>query len=266
VPLTSFQSTIAKAIAINRSEDSHLAGGAALHFSPRSKRYSNDLDYFHDSEERVAAAFRDDQRTLAALGYEVSVVMNLPGFVRAIVKSEDESTKVEWSRDSSWRFMPPVKHDDCGFVLHEIDVAVNKLLALAGRDEPRDFIDILYINENILPLGALCMAAVGKDPGFSPGSLLQLIRRRGRYREEDFARLRLTKPVNLVELKSKWLEILDEAERFIRSRPAQEAGSLYFSKEEKRFIEPAPNTPPESYVLHFGSPGGVLPKIAENSP
>ncbi len=61
MPLTRFQSQIALLLSKNRSEDSHLAGGAALHFAPNSLRYSMDLDYFHDSEERVATAFQADR-------------------------------------------------------------------------------------------------------------------------------------------------------------------------------------------------------------
>ena len=57
MPLTSFQSQVARLLAANRTPDSHLAGGAALHFAPNSIRYSNDLDYFQDSVERVATAF-----------------------------------------------------------------------------------------------------------------------------------------------------------------------------------------------------------------
>lgn len=30
-----------------------------------------------------------------------------------------------------------------GFMLDPIDLAINKVLALAGRDEPRDFVDML---------------------------------------------------------------------------------------------------------------------------
>ncbi len=60
MPLTSFQTDLATLLAQNRTPDSYLAGGAALHFAPNSKRYSNDLDYFHDSVERVASAFADD--------------------------------------------------------------------------------------------------------------------------------------------------------------------------------------------------------------
>lgn len=49
MPLTPFQSKVVILLSKNRTEDSHLAGGAALHFKPDSLRFSVDLDYFHDS-------------------------------------------------------------------------------------------------------------------------------------------------------------------------------------------------------------------------
>jgi hypothetical protein len=66
VPLTALQRTILALLARNRAPDSYLAGGAALHMAPHSIRYSNDLDFFHDSAERVANAFREDSELLAA--------------------------------------------------------------------------------------------------------------------------------------------------------------------------------------------------------
>lgn len=36
-----------------------LAGGAAMHFSPNSASHTDDLDFFHDSEARVARAFAE---------------------------------------------------------------------------------------------------------------------------------------------------------------------------------------------------------------
>ena len=44
VPLTRYQDEVARLLATNRSPDNYLAGGAALHIEPNSKRYSNDLD------------------------------------------------------------------------------------------------------------------------------------------------------------------------------------------------------------------------------
>lgn len=263
MPLTDAQRTIARLLAPNRTPDSYLAGGSALHFRPNTRRYSNDLDYFHDSEERVASAFRQDRDTLVAAGWSVDVELQQPGYVRAVVSRSKERTRVEWARDSEWRFMPALALAGAGFMAHPVDLALNKVLALAGRDEARDYLDVLTIHEGILPLGALCWAAVGKDPGFAPLSLLELLKRRGRYRPEDFDRLRLAGPVDLPGLKAQWLRAMDDAERFIRSRPADEAGCLYYAPGEKRFVAPADAAPADgaSIVLHHGRPGGVLPRF-----
>lgn len=64
VPLTPYQAAIARLLSSNRTPDSYLAGGAALNIEPNSKRFSNDLDYFQDSEERVASAYAEDRSTL----------------------------------------------------------------------------------------------------------------------------------------------------------------------------------------------------------
>ena len=80
MPLTEFQANICKLLAKNRSPDSHLAGGAALHFEPNSLRHSVDLDYFHDSEKRVAEAFALDRDLLQQNGYQVQVEINQSTF------------------------------------------------------------------------------------------------------------------------------------------------------------------------------------------
>jgi hypothetical protein len=260
VPLTAFQSGVARLISVNRTPDSYLAGGAALHLSPQSKRYSNDLDFFQDSEQRVASAFEEDRQTLERAGYTVELRLSQPGFVRVVVRQGGDATKVEWAHDSAWRFMPAVKSDEAGYVLHPVDLAINKLLALVGRDEPRDFLDIMYVHERVLPLGAMCWAAAGKDPGFTPWSLLELLRRRGRYRPEDFARLRLVEAPDLPALKTRWLEALDEAEAFVRSRPAGDIGCLYYDAALDRFVAP---TGTQAVVPHHGRPGGVLPIVSD---
>jgi hypothetical protein len=260
MPLTPFQEGVARLLARQRTPDSYLAGGAAMHIEARSKRYSNDLDYFHDSEERVASAFAADRKLLEREGYIVDVRMHQAGFIRAIISKGTETTKVEWAHDSAWRFMPPVKNDVAGYLLHPVDLAINKLLALVGRDEPRDFLDIIGIHREGLTLGALCWAAAGKDPGFTPNLLLSLLKRRGRYRAEDFARLHLREQPDLFALKQDWLHALEEAEAFIAARPPEQIGCLYYSKSRQKFVSVFdPNDP--DVVPHFGRPGGVLPIV-----
>jgi hypothetical protein len=162
--------------------------------------------------------------------------------------------------------MPPIRDELGGFVLHEIDLAVNKTLALAGRDEPRDFVDILYVHERVLPLSALVRAAVGKDPGFTPLSLVELLRRRGGHRPEDMARLNLATPFDPVASKKLWTEAMDDAEKFARSGPTREIGCLYYSLVEDSFVVPERGVDLETQglVLHYGSPGGVLARVVES--
>jgi hypothetical protein len=260
VPLTDHQAELVRLLSASRSDDSYLAGGAAYLIEPNTERYSRDLDYFHDSEARVAEAFASDRDLLKAAGYTVDVDLNQAGYVRAVVRKGAEATKIEWARDTSWRFMPVLRDERVGAMLHPVDVAVNKTLALAGRDEARDVVDILHFHRALLPLGALCWAACGKDPGYTPLSMLDLLRRRGRVRPEDLARLDLAEPIALPRLKQAWLRALDDVEPFTASRPADEIGCLYYSVSRCDFVDPRRHS---DAVPHFGRPGGVLPRIAD---
>ena len=261
MPLTAYQLGIARLLSENRTFDSYLAGGAAILIEPNTNRFSRDLDYFHDSETRVTEAFSADRTLLETDGYTIEVDLNQPGYVRAIVRKNGDATKVEWARDSDWRFMPTVRDDRVGFILHPVDLAVNKVLALAGRDEPRDVLDTLHLHRHVLVLGALCWAACGKDPGFTPLSLLELLRRRGRVRKEDLARLDLAESVDLQELKRDWLEALDSVKPFVESRPPGEIGCLYYSASQSKFVDPRDVS---DAAPHFGRPGGVLPRIVDS--
>lgn len=258
MPLTEFQATLARTLAVNRTFDSYLAGGAAILIAPNTARYSHDLDYFHDSERRVAEAFSADRRLLERHGYDVTTDLSQRGYIRALVQRGPEATKVEWAHDTSWRFMPTMRHEHVGFVLHPIDLAINKVLALAGRDEPRDLLDTVHMHRAVLPLGPLCWAACGKDPGFSPLSLLELLARRGRPRPEDLARLHLAEPVDVRVLKQTWLAALGSVEPFVASRPPEEVGCLYYSAAARRFVDP---DTVDDAVPHYGRPGGVVPVV-----
>jgi Nucleotidyl transferase AbiEii toxin, Type IV TA system len=265
LPLTEMQQAILALLAETRAPDSYLAGGAALHFAPNSVRYSNDLDFFHDSAERVASAFSEDTQLLEGAGYSLDVEISQPGFIRAVVSRDGAATRIDWAHDSAWRFMPLVRDPMGGFLLHAIDLAVNKALVLAGRDEPRDFIDILFVHERVLALSALTWAAVGKDPGFTPLSLIELLKRRGRPRPEEMARLNLAVRYDPVKSKELWRNALEDAEAFARSRPAGEVGCLYYSSNLGTFVVPDPDADlaSQGLVVHFGAPFGVLPQAVD---
>lgn len=260
MPVTPFQSEIAKILSVNRSPSSYLAGGAALHFEPNSIRYSQDLDYFHDSEKRVLEAFEVDREVLTRHGIDIKQELNHPGYIRVIAKKGEDSTKIEWAHDSAWRFMPVKFYEGRGFCLDPVDLAINKILALAGRDEPRDFLDVMHADEKILAIPALIWAACGKDPGFSPDSLLELLQRKGKYRENDFERLRLNTKIDLFNMKERWLSAMQNSKLVFKRLSPDEVGCLYYDLKGKKFIVPS-DTIDESVVPHYATEGGVLPKI-----
>lgn len=63
--------------------------------------------------------------------------------------------------------MPAVQDETGGFRLLDVELATNKLLALAGRDEVRDYVGVLDAHERVLPLGAPNppVWAAGPSPG-----------------------------------------------------------------------------------------------------
>ena len=259
MPLTELQIDILAVISAHRTPENYIAGGTALHFEPNSTRYSRDLDIFHDALEAVAPSYETDRASLAAAGFDLEMIISQPGFIRAIVRKGKDATQIDWARDSAWRFMPVVKHEKGGFLIHPVDAATNKILALVGRNEPRDYVDALEIIATILPLGPLVWASVAKDPGFSPSSLLEHLRRQGRHRPEDYNRLDLTKPFDPVQAKQHWISALENASVFIKSRPAEEAGCLYWDATVHRFVDPN-LTSKKNITLHFGRSGGILPR------
>jgi hypothetical protein len=74
---------------------------------------------------------------------------------------------------------------------------VNKVLALAGRSEIRDWVDVLHLHGSRLHLGALAWAGTGKDPGLSPEAIIRWSSRQAVYRPEDLADLTLSVPITL---------------------------------------------------------------------
>ena len=154
-------------IAGNRSPDSYVAGATVLHRAATTPRYSLDLDLFHDLEDSVARSAEADAATLRAAGHEVSWLLRAPAFHRAVARVDTGSLRIEWAQDSAFRFYPLSKDDRFGYRLHHADAAVNKVLALAGRSEIRDFVDVLHLHDTYLSLGALAWAGCGKDPGFN---------------------------------------------------------------------------------------------------
>lgn len=263
MPLTPFQAETLRLLASRRSPESFLAGGTVLNAGVDSPRYSKDLDIFHDVEASVVTSAESDAATLRQSGYEVEWLLRQPLFQRAEVVRSGNRLLIEWVFDSAFRFFPVEPDELAGWRLNLYDAATNKLLALMGRGEPRDYLDILFLHQRHLSLGALCWASAGKDPGVNPFMILQECQRTTHFRPEQFRELQLATPVNLQQWKQTWIEASREAAHLLQLLPAEEVGCLYLDAKGKP-VTPDPASAEFSTLRrHFGSVRGAWPVIRE---
>ena len=108
--LTAIQKDVMRCIASNRSESSYVAGGVVLNRD--WPRQSDDIDIFHDREERLATAIVVDEQSLRNAGYKVEWRLRSQTFYRAIVEREGAMTRLEWAVDSDFRFLPTQAEPD----------------------------------------------------------------------------------------------------------------------------------------------------------
>lgn len=262
MPLTAFQREVARVLAANRNPESYVAGGAVLNRGPSGLRISDDLDIFHDVAASVAVSAAADEKALQAAGYAVSWTLRGEGIAKAVVTRGDERVRLDWTTDSAFRFFPVLADDELGYRLHDADLATNKVLALAGRNEIRDFLDTLLIDQTYLSLGAVIWAACGKDPGFTPALILDQTDRHSRYQDSDLQGEHLARPVDLRELKQQWLAARARAESLCAQLPAEELGCLYLDTDQNP-VTPDPTNPNFSTLIrHMGCVRGAWPKIS----
>jgi len=252
--LTDLQRDLCRLIAHNR-----IASG---------ERLSRDVDLFHDTDEALEATWHADRRLLERSGYGVRVLRDRTTFVEAEVSLAGESVLLQWVRDSAYRFFPLVEHRDFGLTLHPFDLATNKVLALIGRAEPRDWVDVVECHDRLQPLGYLAWAACGKDPGFSPASVLEHASRTTRYSAAEIAQLAFDgAPPDAASLSRRWHEMLRGASEIIARLPAEHAGRCVLDHSGRLCRAPASELQAllaaGSLIFHAGRIRGVLPRTGD---
>jgi len=236
--LTAFQRTICRLIAEQRirSGESYVAGGVALNALTDANRVSKDIDLFHDTEAAVLATWDADRRLLEGSGYQVEVVRERGTFIEAVVRLAADSIILQWAPDSAYRFFPLLRHADFGLTLHPFDLATNKVLALVGRLEVRDWVDLINCHERIQPLGCLAWAACGKDPGFSPQAILEQAARSARYSAVEVAELAFAGlPPDAADLSRRWHGMLREAHEIVAVLPTEHVGQCVLNEHAELF-------------------------------
>jgi hypothetical protein len=258
VPLSKIQTDVLRLLASHRDPESYVAGATPLNRT--APRYSGDIDVFHDREERVASAAVDDTRTLEEEGYGVRWLRQHPAIHTAEVTRDGAGTRLEWVADSDFRFFPTMRDEIFGYVLHPVDLGMNKAMAAAGRRELRDLVDLVTIHETILRLGAVVWAAVEKSPGFTPEGLIAEVRRNSNYPLAEWRELLTSEPLDPHVVMTRLRAALDEAEAFVTRMPTDKLGLLFLK--DGHVAQPDPALL-QDYQTHSGRRRGHWPSSAE---
>jgi hypothetical protein len=213
----------------------------------------------------VRAAWDADRQTLEKHGYQLRIVRQHAAFVEALISKGQDNVVMQWTHDSAFRFFPLMQHEDFGLTLHPFDLATNKVLALVGRLEARDWIDLIQCHDTIQPLGYLAWAACGKDPAFSPQSILEQAARSARYSAAELAALSFDgAPPDAAVLARKWHAILEQAQQIVTHLPAEKAAHCVLTAQGNLCVLPPQQIPSalaaDAIRFHEGSLRGALPR------
>jgi hypothetical protein len=168
---------------------------------------------------------------LEGAGFSLTAVRELPGFVEAVARKGEATTLIQWAVDSAFRFFPLVQDKTLGLSLHPFDLAANKVLALVGRAEARDWVDIIGFHSRLQELGYLIWAACGKDPGLNPELILNEAVRSARYTREEISALDFEGPSpDAGDLSREWKKMISQAAEIIALLPPEKMGTCVLDK------------------------------------
>jgi hypothetical protein len=181
VPLSPLQERVVTVVgALPEAGEFGLAGGAALIAWGIGDRVTHDLDFFAKLSETVDRAAPAVEQALRSDGLDVEVVRVSPGFVRLQIGDGNETTELDLAWDYRMRELGHVQH---GRILDRDELAADKMLALYGRAEARDFVDV-YRLRSLYSREQLCELAHEKDRGFVTNMFAEALRgidRRDRF-------------------------------------------------------------------------------------
>lgn len=263
--LSNIQKKIVKTLLPCRNDNSYLAGGLVLNRD--NPRKSLDIDIFNDNLEVCRKSFEADMKVLQENNFTISNVVSKDYIFFATVSNGDSSTEIQWSVDSPFRFFPLEKDETLGFSLNKHDLAINKILAMAGRQAVRDYYDVCTLIANGDPVLAYIWAAPGKDPGYTPQLLMDALSwSSGYWRPEHFAEIDGC-VLNFQDCKKMLLETFKTARELFPLAPIEEAGHIYLDPDTENPFWPSEEDFKDSrYLAHPGTLHGSIPQFVSDGP
>ncbi|HVY62691.1 MAG TPA: nucleotidyl transferase AbiEii/AbiGii toxin family protein [Planctomycetota bacterium] len=157
--------------ACQRRAPCHLGGGAALSGAYLAHRLSRDVDLFCHRLEDVRTLVRELGAIAHESGLELAPVRDGGGFVRVAVRDAELDLVHDAVPDLASP-PPPVE----GIVVESLDdLRANKLTCILSRSEPRDLVDLLFLDRAGFPPERDLPLALRKGGGIDPAILAWLL-------------------------------------------------------------------------------------------
>ncbi len=153
----------------------HLGGGAALAGAYLGHRLTGDVDLFsHDAGDmRALVGMLPD--VAAEVGVSIKVLRDVGHLVRARIEGSEIATEVGVVHEPVADIEsppPPIE----GIVIESlVDLRASKLTCLLSRSEPRDLVDLCFLDRAGYPPDQDLEIALRKDAGIDPGVLAWLL-------------------------------------------------------------------------------------------
>lgn len=168
--LTPLQRKIVEALG-DRFPAVFLTGGTALGAAHLGHRRSLDLDLFTRQADRFVELATEIEAFLRDLGLKVEARRSSPRFRRLAVSDPVETVPVDLVLDTTPQVGEPVRIAGGLSVDSLADIAANKLAAILGRSEERDYVDLWFLERAGVDLIASIPAARRKDAGLEAATL-----------------------------------------------------------------------------------------------
>lgn len=155
----------------------HLGGGAALAGAYLGHRMTGDIDLFCHDPSEMRALVGLLPAVAAEAGVSVVVLRDVGHLVRARIEAAEMMTEVDVVHESIADLEPPPPPIE-GIVIESlIDLRASKLTCILSRSEPRDLVDLCFLDRAGFPPDQDLGIALRKDAGIDPGVLAWLLSR-----------------------------------------------------------------------------------------
>lgn len=153
----------------------HLGGGAALAGAYLRHRLSADADLFVHGRAEHRILIDVLPEIAEQLGIEARIDRDAGGFVRVRLVGPAVGVEVDIVHEAVPDLEPPGPAVD-GIVVESLtDLRANKLTCILSRSEPRDLVDLLFLDRAGFPPERDLALALRKDAGVDPGALAWLL-------------------------------------------------------------------------------------------